>query len=625
MALVTPGSPASRVGRIAGLAALSLLQAYWFLQPLPFAARGFAAIFLLLSIARPSYGLLVFAGLSPLSTALAGLCGGGAVLGGQMLEQMALSIGAGSLARGGPQETRTRIGAPGLFMSVVAVASAMSVFPAAAAPTASGFGGLLQQLDLRHMVPSSPGWAPLFAALVIVECGLLAWATERTVRSAPPLATQLVRMALIGHAGAGMLNFSALLAGAARTGDALEALPQLLLGVRLSTQSDVHAAASSLLLACIAGLGLMSGPRASAVVAGALVALVATGLWITGSRVAILVGLVTGLAAIGWLVSRKLRRRLFALGGIAVLVLGAAFLLTLYLSQPAGVRNSPVSRSANARIILAQAGIGMFEETPAFGIGIARFYPESARFLEGRLGENYHENAHNNFIQVLAEQGLVGFGALLWCLGVVVIGGARAQFAQPTALRACLLAAVVACTATWMTGHPLLVQQFAFVFWFYCGVLAAVTPGMSGKEPRWMVWLLTAGVLLSVPPRATAVWNAIDLEHQGIGLSMWQHDDAERYRVGGASFALFLPATGRPVAVPLRRAPDSPDPLLVDVTISGRLMDRVSVAGEAWQTIVVLVPQGSRRFERVDFDVRSSLSAGEMTRDLLRVGKQVAR
>ncbi len=91
------------------------------------------------------------------------------------------------------------------------------------------------------------------------------------------------------------------------------------------------------------------------------------------------------------------------------------------------------------------------------------------------------------------------------------------------------------------------------------------------------------------------------------------------------SFALFLPATGRPSEVPLRRAGHAPDPLVVEVAISGRPIDRVFVAGEAWQTVLIVVPQGSRRFERVDFVVRSEIANADITRGMLRVGKSEAR
>jgi hypothetical protein len=137
---------------VTGLTTIVLLQFYWFLQPVPLPAKVLVAAFVVVSIARPASGLLVFAGVAPLSTAVAGLCGGGAWLGAQLLEQLALGVGTGGRVRGGASDGRTRIGAPALFMAAVATASAVAMIPAAAAPVARslGDGVLLKELALRQ-------------------------------------------------------------------------------------------------------------------------------------------------------------------------------------------------------------------------------------------------------------------------------------------------------------------------------------------------------------------------------------------------------------------------------------------------------------------------------------------
>ncbi|HUR19885.1 MAG TPA: hypothetical protein VMZ90_03700, partial [Vicinamibacterales bacterium] len=119
---MTRGSAASVFGRTAGLAAITVVQTYWFLQPGPLAFKGLIALIVVISLSRPSGGLLIFAGLAPLSTAIATLCGANA-LGGQFLEQIALGVGAGVILHGIREQGRTRTGAPALFMAAVAIAS----------------------------------------------------------------------------------------------------------------------------------------------------------------------------------------------------------------------------------------------------------------------------------------------------------------------------------------------------------------------------------------------------------------------------------------------------------------------------------------------------------------------
>ena len=628
MADVTRSSAAWVVGRFAGLAAIALLQTYWFLQPVPVAARVLAAVLVVLSISRPVSGLLIFAGLAPLSTPIASLCGGGAWLGVQLLEQLTLGVGAGVLLRGGSIEGRTRIGAPALFMAVVAIASAVAMIPAAAAPVAGSLwdGVLLHQLSIRQTALGSPIWAPLFAALVIAECGVLGWAVERIVRREPQLAARLVLVALVGHAGVALLDLHAVIGWALRTEEALKALPQLLATARVSVQMDWNAGASALLLAGVAGLGLMGKPWARRAGVGLLLLIVGTGLWTTGSRIAIAMGIGATVWAIGSsAVGSAWRRRLIA-AGVVIVVLGVG--AWLVVSNPTG-RSAPLPGSITLRLVMAKAGVQMFRGAPVFGIGITKFYDASAEYAGQYLtsvGWRPRENAHNNFVQVLAEQGLAGFIALLWWLAVILVDRTRTQFATPDPLRRALRLAIIACLGTWMTGHPLIVPEFAFVFWLYCGILAALTPAVPSTRPRWPLRLLVVAVLATVYFRASALRDVAYLEHLGRGVSaLWQHDDSQRYREAGTSFTLFLPATGRPVSVPIRRAPGSPDPLLVEIIIRGRSVDRVPIQGDEWQTILVVVPSESRHFESVEFVVRSERPDSTTQPVLVRVGKAVAR
>jgi O-antigen ligase len=619
---------AAVAGRVIGLMTVGLLQAYWFLQPVPLTAKGLIALFLAVSLWRPTPGVLAFAGLAPLSTLIAKLCGAGPALGGQLLEQMALSVGAGVLIRSRWAGDRTRIGAPATFMAVVAIASAVAMIPTFAAPFARGIGDsgpLLHELAARWAAEGSPVWGPLFRALVIAECGLLAWAAERTVRREPALAGPIVSMALIGHAAAAVLNLQALVGDALRTGSALGALPRLLMTERISLQTDLNAGASALVLAGVAGAGLLTGSWSRRIGIGVLLLLVAMGIWITGSRIAFGMGAGAFVLAIGWWAVHAGRRTRLTLGGIGLLVLGMG--AWLVVTNPAG-RNYPLSNSISGRLAMARTGVQMFKQAPVFGIGITQFYPASEAFddpYRRALVGGTRENAHNNFIQVLAEQGLAGLGALLWSLAVVLVGAQREQKAIPNAIRASLLLGIVACLGTWLTGHPLLVPEFAFVFWLYCGVLAAMTAGVPSTRSRWLVWVLVTAVIASVPLRASAQRNAALLEHFGFGVSLWQHDDAQPYREVGTSFALFLPAGTMPVDVPVRRAPGTPDPVVVDVTIRGELIDRISVRGDGWQSMLVPVRQGARRFELVEFAVKPPAPGIDAPKVLLRVGKDSVR
>jgi len=618
---VTRGALASRVGRHAALAVIGLLQAYWFLQPMPAGAKALNAVVLLASLLKPEAGPLIFAGLAPISMPIAGLLGGGPGFSGHLLEQMALSAGAGALLRGTAAAGPSRIGPPGILVAAVAMASALASIPVTAAPLARGFfeGGFLGQLLSREASQGSVVWVPLIAAIVIAECAVLAWSTEMAVRRTPQLAWALVRLSLAGHAAAAILDLEPIVAAAFRTGDARAALPGLLMTSRISMQTDVHAAASALLLAAVAGVGLMTGPWLRRIGVGLLILLVALGLWITGSRVAMVLAVVTTFATLGWLAVRRFTYRRVMLTGASVVAIGAGVWLATYLREPSA-RNGTIENSVNARVLLAKAGLQMFTDAPIFGIGITQFYGASTGYLNGSLGPNFHENAHNNFLQVLAEQGVIGLGAMVWWLAVILMAGVQARGADP--LRGALIAAVVATVGTWMTGHPLLVPEFSFVFWQYAGILVGLAPVKLPAVPRWLVWTAAAGLIVSAVPRAITLRNAGEFEHRGFGVSIWHTDDVQRFREAGGSFALFLPATGRTIELPMRRTDVARDPLELVATIGGHPLARLSISGNAWNTVTLIIPAGSRRFELVEF--AAAPSAGE-TAPLVRIGKAVVR
>ena len=607
-------------GRLIGLAAIAAWLAYGFTQPAPLLFKGISAALVAVSVVSPTWGLVAFAGLAPVSIALANSLGAFG-LSGQLLEQAALAIGAGTMVRAFRPEERTRIGAPAAVVASIAVASAATLVVAGFFIPIAGIihppGWHFAQFMDRRLAQASELWAPAFAAVVALASAVLAWAAERSGRQHPELVSRIIAVSLIGYAAAAVLNVETIIRLATDTGNMLGSLPYLLVSQRISRQTDVHAAASAFLLAGFAGAGLLRGGARNAAVV-LLLAVVALGLWITGSRVAVALGLIAVIGSAGWTLSRRVGWRLIipgvAIAGVAI----SMWALTLF---PSGY--SPVSVSVSSRMVLARAGLEMVKEAPAFGIGITGFYLKSAA-VAGTDIERFtaykRENAHNNFIQVAAEQGLVGLAAMLWWLGVVLVGGWRAQMARADRLRGALLLAIVACVGTWMTGHPLLVPEFAFVFWLYCGALLATTPAPASRT-RWIVPTVIVVVLASVPLRAWTLRNAAELEHIGLGLSLWQHDDEQRYREAGAWFAIYLPATDGPVVVPMRRAPGAPELIVIDAKIRGHIVSTITLRGNAWQAPVIHVSHKWRRFELAEFVVRPLPSGDQASGVLVRAGK----
>jgi O-antigen ligase len=108
----------------------------------------------------------------------------------------------------------------------------------------------------------------------------------------------------------------------------------------------------------------------------------------------------------------------------------------------------------------------MLAAHPGFGVGLGQFQPTSRGMLSAELARAYPvgENAHNNFVQIAAELGLVGGCAIAAVLGVpllmswkaLMVAGlsSRADPEQGGALRyaTAVFVLVVACSIWWRVG-----------------------------------------------------------------------------------------------------------------------------------------------------------------------------
>ena len=113
--------------------------------------------------------------------------------------------------------------------------------------------------------------------------------------------------------------------------------------------------------------------------------------------------------------------------GLIGLVLAATFLLLVfprfvdwrlgitYGSDLAGAHQA-LDESTGWRLDTLVAGLNLFRDNPIFGVGFGQFRSFSPAYLPPDAGIT---NAHNWYVNVLAEQGLVGFSAfMLMLLGI---------------------------------------------------------------------------------------------------------------------------------------------------------------------------------------------------------------
>jgi O-antigen ligase len=315
-------------------------------------------------------------------------------------------------------------------------------------------------------------FGPLTAGLRFLEgLGLFTAAAILTERT-KGLAHALARVAAAAAAGVAALSLNRLAEVVIRNGATWEAFTHYLFTIRITTiLPDVNAAGSYFVMMAVAAFGLgLAAPRTRWIWAGAACLLLAA-LWLTGSRAALLAlpigcaaALVTTFGA-----RAELRRKsvgIVALAALAISALGAALPYV-----PQGPKRSTARLAMEIRWDLARAAAAMAAAHPVFGVGIGGFEPASGEFFSERLRRRFpRENAHNNFLQLLAELGVVGFLPFLCILGGVGIRVRRGARAGPVDWR--LLGAaggLIAFLITWLSGHPLLIVEVSLAFWILLG------------------------------------------------------------------------------------------------------------------------------------------------------------
>ena len=56
----------------------------------------------------------------------------------------------------------------------------------------------------------------------------------------------------------------------------------------------------------------------------------------------------------------------------------------------------------------------MIRDFPVFGVGLAAWPEVFSRYQPGPWSADYFHEAHNDYVQLLAETGAIGFGVLAW-------------------------------------------------------------------------------------------------------------------------------------------------------------------------------------------------------------------
>lgn len=498
--------------------------------------------------------------------------------------------------------------APAILFGLLVIGSMVTALGVLALRLGPGFRDALATQISRTYFVDVRGFPALHAGMLLLEGVLLLALAARVSARHPAVLRRVAAMAVAGATIAAALNIARLFSAAARADAYWSAVVTLSRTVRWNIHyADFNAAGSAFAMAALAGIGLAATARATweRVLWAACTVTIAGALWLTASRAAYLALILAAATAVGitWLM--RSGRRIVA--GTAVAVATMAIVLAIAVAAPMRGNQHSSFVAADVRLGMARVAGRMIASEPAFGIGLGEFHQRSGEFATPELIAKFpaavHENAHNNFLQVAAELGLIGGAAFTWLVCAALLLAARKAAADR--LRLLVLAGVGAFVLSWLGGHPLLVPETAYVFWLLLGVAAGTAPAGAASTSARRTWIVAACVIAlvaTVPWRVRARMNEADLEHIGIGVSRWQvSPDGVRYRQGEGHATLFVP-TG---AFKFRVNPRTDTPVRLQVKLDGRVANIVTLTPRTWNglSLPARTERTSARFAALELQV----------------------
>jgi O-antigen ligase len=603
----------------------------------PVSIKLIVAFVLAMSLVSPVAGLLTVAALAPLGTLLSQYAGDGNF---RMSEAMVLAFVTGWLLHA--LKDRPGPGVPSTIGWLLAAAIAASV------------GGVAWQFRRYPGELAETGKLLFFAyyrlidrigvldGARLIEGLALAAATVTLFRQRPQVAVTLP-MALA--ASATVAAASALLLWWGIAPPAILAR-HARIGYRVSAHvADVNAAGSyyAMTLCLVVGMAARAaGIRRALWLVAALAT--ALGLWLSVSRSAAAAAAIVIALAVAWKTTASWRpsTRAIALGSVlaAALVLGGARVHLL--------EQDPTYPGARFRTQFNATSLRMIAARPLFGVGVGQYYRTSPLFLSPQLAWAYGaENAHNYFLQVGAELGVLGLALFCAWAGVVLWRAMNAIASEPHDVR--LLGAaggVLVLLLTCLTGHPLLVDEVAFPFWIQFGLVAglsgsvllnadltAARPRAPSRRPQALPLAVAASVVCVVllAPVSAAMGTVEPAASQSVDgfYGLETDDEGTRFRWTEDYASLFVPADVTHVYIPVRLPTDrrAIAPIGVEVATAGVKQSRTLV-DRSWSFLAVRVPDvlPPARFKRIDLKMDRTWQpalyiAGSA--DMRRVGIQV--
>ena len=420
--------------------------------------------------------------------------------------------------------------------------------------------------------------------MIWIEGLLLVYVVDLMLRQHRAEADGLSQVLLAGVVGASLFTVYRIAEIVAAQHGAVRATLASLAMTRIGIHSpDVNAVGSLYALFVVPALW-------SAIVRGRLwrwaaFASILCALWGTGSRAAIL-------AACGAVILVKTLTRTMSRRAITrTASVSAVVIVLLVLVSPANL-NSAIS-ALHIRLEMAKLAILVWADHPAFGVGPQQVLPASRPLISERVLALFPEaaqgeNAHNNFIQILAEFGLIGGVVVLGTILLPLVRSTNTLDVRPTQSDLPgFVGGLYAFLLTCLLGHPFLIPLCLWLFFLMLGLVSGLSPPRVARPYPWeeRVCFLACGVIaVSMPWRiaeARATPDpapAIAVDTTPIAGTL----DGIAFTTIDRVYGLVVPAVARVVIVPLRLTPQSLPSCRVHISANGRPAGILNPPKDRW-------------------------------------------
>ncbi|MEO7190318.1 MAG: O-antigen ligase family protein [Vicinamibacterales bacterium] len=371
--------------------------------------------------------------------------------------------------------SRSRLSGPALVLAAAVVTSAICEFSALAATLPQQ----PQSLELwRHVTAdywqTMGPFGMVHHALRWLAGLTVAVATERILRVRPLWWATTFRAWLLAGCLAGILTGLAVVKLLLRSPptamlfDVLESLRVSVLTV------DVNAAGSYFALLLVAAL-VVGVRRRQWLTLAVAVPLLSLGFIAAQSRAAMaaVTAVVSGTIMLN--LGRTGRAWRMVVSGLAAVLLLAG---ALYATSQSHVA---LTDATAVRLQMTRVGLQMTRHFPVFGVGVGDYVRMSRRWITPDMEvlrgfAPRGENAHNNFLQVMAELGIPALLVFIYMTGSVALLGWRRRSGPVVPEVEGLSLGIAAFLLSALFGHPLLVSQVGALFWLAMGIAASGAP-----------------------------------------------------------------------------------------------------------------------------------------------------